>query len=249
MTAVDDFLGELEASLHVRGRSRRRFLLECRDHLAESSTTHGPQEAVRRFGRATDLARGFELEVAVRRALRATIVSVAGVLGVGAAALVMLNAADTHASAPVGWAVVFFGFALVTLFAVGAGVPGRTSAWAVLAGPVVTAVAGVSIARTRWLARKLGPTSRAVRTPLADLAALAGRSVEAQESPWHAHPAAVLAPTVLIAMAAAFGWDLGDHGTVSGSSLAAGIEAAMTVAGFVFLGRILGLHAALGRHR
>lgn len=111
MSAVDGFLREVEARLHLRGRSQRRVMAELRDHLAESSAVHGPEEAVRRFGRAADLAAGFDLEVAVRRSLRATAVTVAGVLAMAASALAMLNAADAHASAPVAWAVVFFGCA------------------------------------------------------------------------------------------------------------------------------------------
>ena len=55
--------------------------------------------------------RPFDTEVAARRSLQATALSVGGVFGVGASALAMLNAVDTHASAPVGWAVVFFGSA------------------------------------------------------------------------------------------------------------------------------------------
>ena len=291
MTAVDDFLGELEASLHVGGRSRRRLVAECRDHLADSSADCGPEEAVRRFGSAADLVRSYEIEVSIRRVLRATAAAVAGVLGIGASALVMVNAADAHASAPVGWAVVFFGaaqvsaaslllavlraavmragtgtpgdvlllcrrgglalgFAFVTLFAVGAGVPGHTAAWAVLAGPVVAVIAAGCIARARWLARQLDrDASQLARAPQADVAALAGRWVDTRGSAWHAHPGAVLAPTVVVTMLGAFGWALLDHGTVAGSVEGAGVEAALTIAGFVLLGRILGLYPALGRRR
>ena len=114
MTAVDEFLHELEKALHIRGRSRRRLLVECREHLTESSAAFGTQEAIRRFGSAAELARAFEMEVAARRARRATAVSAVGVVGVGGSALAMVNAADAHASAPLGWAVVFFGAAQVS---------------------------------------------------------------------------------------------------------------------------------------
>lgn len=114
MTAVDDFIHELESALRVRGRAPRRLLIECQSHLAESSAAFGDDEAVRRFGSATDLARAFELEVAARRVRVATAASAAGVLVVGGSALAMINAADAHASAPAGWAVVFFGAAQVS---------------------------------------------------------------------------------------------------------------------------------------
>jgi hypothetical protein len=291
MTTIDGFMYELETALHVRGRPRRRLLAECREHLADSGTAHGAEEAVRRFGAAADLARGFDLEVATRRVLWATVASVGGVLGIAVSALAMLNGVDAHASAPAGWAVVFFGaaqtsaaalflavlraaamrgesgtpadvlllcrrcgtalgFAFLTLFALGAAVPGETAVWAVLAGPVLALIAVASTAHARSLARKLQPhPSSLVRAPLADVAALAGRSVEAPGSAWHAQPAAVLVPAVVLAMVGAFAWDLSDHGTVAGSGLAAGIEAALTIAGFVFLGGRLGLHAALAVSR
>lgn len=291
MSAVDDFLEELETTLHVRGRSRRRLVDECRDHLEEASAAHGPEEAVRRFGTAAELSRTFEVEVATRRALRATAVSVLGVLGVAASAFAMLNAAEAGVSAPVRWALVFFGaaqasavslllavlraaamrgetgspadvallcrrnamalgFALLTLFALGAAVPGQTTTWSVLSGPVIALVATAGLARVRSLARMLDPhPAGVVRTPLSDVTALAGHAPHAPGPEWHAHPAALLVPTVVIAMAAAFAWDLLDHGTVAASGLAAAIEAAMTLAGFVFLGRALGLRTALGRRR
>lgn len=281
MTAVDDFLHELAKALHVRGRSRRRLLVECREHLTESSAAFGTEEAIRRFGSAAELARAFELEVAARRARRATAVSAVGVVGVGGSALAMINAADAHASAPLGWAVVFFGaaqvsavslvlallqaaamrsergspadaallcrrnayalgFALLTIFAVGAAVPGQTAAWRILSGPAVAAIAVASVIRAYSLARKLDPhPPSVVRPPLTDAAALAGFA-------WREHPVALLVPTVLVAMAAAFAWDSLDHGTVAQAGVAAAVEAALTVTAFVFLGRALGLHGVLG---
>lgn len=289
MSAVDGFLREVEARLHVRGRSRRRVMAEFRDHLAESSTVHGPEDAVRRFGGAAELAAGFDLEVAVRRGLRATAVTIAGVLAMAASALVMLNAADAHASAPVAWAVVFFGcaqasavslvlavlraaamrgevgsppdvallcrrngtalaFAFLTLFAAGAGVPGQTAAWKVMGGPVVAMVAAAAVARVRWHARQLdGYSCSLVRAPWADAAALTRRLAGVQGPDRAPRPAVVVAATVVLATGAAFAWDLLDHGTVAGSGVAAGTEAAMVLSGFVVLGRTLGLHAPLGR--
>jgi hypothetical protein len=289
MTSGDDFLHELEASLHVRGRPRRRLLVECRDHLAESGDAYGPEEAVRRFGSAADLARAFDLEVATGRSLRATAASVIGVVGVGISALVMVNAVDPRLSAPVAWAIIFFGcaqvsaislvlavvraavlrgdpgtpadvallsrrngvalaFAFLTLFAVGAALPGRSSAWLVLAGPVLAAGAAVSVMRSWSLAKKLDQHRvGVVRPPLADFAAVVRRLVEVPAPVRRVSPVATLVVAVGLAMCAAFTWDRFDHGTVAASAMAAGIEAALVIAGFAALGRPLGLRAAGSR--
>jgi len=108
MTAVEQHLRELDGALHVRGRARRRLLAECRDHLVDASAVHGDGEAVRRFGAAAELASAFDTEIAVRRAMRATIATIVGVLAVGASTVALLNATDPHASAVVAWAVFFF---------------------------------------------------------------------------------------------------------------------------------------------
>lgn len=111
MSPVEQYLHELDGALHVRGRARRRLLAECSDHLADAGADHGQAEAVVRFGPAAELARSFDTEVAVRRALRATPATVVGVLAVAASTLALLHAAAAHASAPVGWAMIFFGCA------------------------------------------------------------------------------------------------------------------------------------------
>lgn len=108
MNAVDRYLDELGAVLRVRGRRRRRFVQECRDHLVDASAAYGADVAVRRFGTAADVARGFEVEVAVGRARAATVLVTAAVLAVGASTLVMVNAAAPNVSAPIAWRVVFF---------------------------------------------------------------------------------------------------------------------------------------------
>lgn len=108
MNAVERYLSDLEAALRTGGRRRRRFLAECRDHLADASRAYGPDEAVRRFGPVADAARGFEMEVAVRRARGATVLTAAGVGAVALSTLAMVNAADRGVTAPVAWAVVFF---------------------------------------------------------------------------------------------------------------------------------------------
>lgn len=289
MSAVDGFLSELGAALHVRGKARRRLLSECRDHLDESAAVLGPEEAVRRFGSAADLARAFELEIATRRALVATLLSGAGVLAVAASTLAVIHAADSGASAVIGWAVVFFGaaqvsavalalalvraavmrgetgtpadvallcrrnatalgFAFLTMFAAGAAVPGQGAAWQILAGPAVALAAVVSLVRARWLVRRLDPRpAPVVRPPLVDLAALVSPFVDVREAAARLRSGVVLAGTVVLAMTAASAWDLLDQGTVATSAVAAATEAGLALAGFVLLGRLLGLHAAPAR--
>lgn len=218
MTGVAAYLRELESALRVRGRLRRRFLAECREHLADTSAALGEEEAVRRFGAAVDLARAVYAEAAVRRGLLATVMSAVGVLAVAGSTLVTVRAADPTASAVLVWAVVFFasaqtsavaaflalvqaaamrysaatpadvvllcrrnlaalGFALMTLFAAGAAVPGQAPAWKLLVGPAVAAVAVVGVLRARLLAGAVDPdASWETRSPLGDVLTLVRRS-------------------------------------------------------------------------
>ncbi len=113
MTTVARYLQELSAAVRTRGRTRRRLLEECREHLTDAAVTIGEAEAVRRFGDAAELAASFDTEIASRRAVRATAATVVGVLSVGASAVSVLNATDPRASAVTTWAVVFFGSAQV----------------------------------------------------------------------------------------------------------------------------------------
>lgn len=113
MNAVDDYLQQLQRLLHVRGPMRRRLLTECRHHLQEASAQYGPEEAVRRFGAAREIAASVNIEVASRRAQPATIATVLGVLAVGGSTLALLHASDIGATAPVGWAIAFFAAAQV----------------------------------------------------------------------------------------------------------------------------------------
>jgi hypothetical protein len=108
VTAVDAYLEQLAAALHVRGAARRRFLRECRDHLVAASEERGPERAVRDFGAPAAVAAAFDAEVAGARGLRATRATVAGVLAVAASTLVLIQHADAEAAAPVAWAVAFF---------------------------------------------------------------------------------------------------------------------------------------------
>ena len=72
MSPVERYLVELGAALQVRGRVRRRFLRECRDHLADAADERGEEAAVRAFGPAPEIAAALDAEVAARRGVRAT---------------------------------------------------------------------------------------------------------------------------------------------------------------------------------
>lgn len=284
MSPVEQYLRELGGALHVRGRARRRLLAECRDHLADSGAAHGEAEAVARFGSAAELARSFDTEVAVRRALRATPATVVGVLAVAASTLALLHVAAAHASAPVGWAVIFFGcaqtsavslllatlraagmrnrpadaadvallcrrngcalgFALLTLFAAGAALPGHGSALQLLLGPAVAVSAALLVLRARSLARQLDAYGqRTVRAPWADLRAMAHLPTAGGRVLDPSSPAVMLTAGSAVAAAAAFVWGhADDHGNLASALVAAGVETALTVTGFVLLGPALGL--------
>jgi hypothetical protein len=288
MTAIERYFQELGRALHTRGRARRRLLAECRDHLADAAAINGEQEAVRRFGPAGELARSFDTEIAVRRATRATIATIVGVLAVGASTVALLNAATPHVSTVPAWAVVFFAsaqtagvcallavlraaamrhgdatpgdvvllcrrngaalaFSMTTLFAAGAAVPGHSSAWALLTGPVVALLAAISVAWARSLAHKLGARPRQVQAPLADLLTVAHQSDRVPRTAGHSPLMGLLAPTVAIGTVAAFLWDHLDHGSIGSSLAAASTEATLTVAGYMLLGPSLGLVPARRR--
>ena len=123
VNAVDAYMAELGAELHARGAARRRFLRECRDHLADAAAERGDEHAVRAFGSPLEIATAFDAEVAARRGVRSTFVTVVGVLAMGGSTLALIHAASVNARAPTSWAIVFFtaaqlagvslGFALV----------------------------------------------------------------------------------------------------------------------------------------
>ena len=112
-------MSELGGALYVRGAARRRFLRECRDHLADAAAERGEDEAVRAFGPATEVAAAFDAEVAARRGVRSTFVTVTGVLATGGSTLALIHAASASATAPVVWAVAFFVAAQVAAVAAG----------------------------------------------------------------------------------------------------------------------------------
>jgi hypothetical protein len=104
---TDEYLAELDAALHVRGRVRR-FLRECRDHLADAAAVGGEPSAVRAFGPPADIAAAFDREVAARRGVRSTVAAVLGVLVTGGSTLALIHAAAPDATAPTGWTITFF---------------------------------------------------------------------------------------------------------------------------------------------
>lgn len=287
MSPVEQYLRDLGGALHVRGRARRRLLAECRDHLVDSGAAHGEAQAVARFGSATELARSFDTEIAVRRALHATPATALGVLAVAWSTLALLHAADRHASTVLLWAVIFFGcaqtsavsmllatlraagmrnrpaapadvallcrrngsalaFAVLTLFAAGAARPGHGSALQLLLGPAVAVLAALLVLRGRSLARQLDAYGqRTVRTPWADLRAMAHLPTTRGRAPDRSGPAVMLTVGTVVAAAAAFVWGhADDHGNLASGLAAAGIETALTVIGFVLLGPALGLWSA-----
>jgi HAAS len=119
VTAIDSYLAELEAALHVRGAARRRFLRECRDHLADAAAERGDEAAVEAFGRAPEVAAAFDAEAAARRGLRSTAITVAGVVATGGSTLALINAASRHTTAPVVWTIAFFVAAQLAAVAAG----------------------------------------------------------------------------------------------------------------------------------
>ena len=108
MWAIDRYLSEVASTLQVRGRVRRRFLQECRDHLVDATSERGEEEAIRAFGPAEQIASGFDAEVAAQRGMWSTFVSSGAVLAAGGSTLALIHAASSDANAPTVWAITFF---------------------------------------------------------------------------------------------------------------------------------------------
>jgi hypothetical protein len=75
MSAIDRFLDELARELPPW--RRRRMLAEAEDHLREAAREVGEDEAVARFGSASDVARGFRGTAAVKLAAAAVFAALA----------------------------------------------------------------------------------------------------------------------------------------------------------------------------
>jgi hypothetical protein len=119
VTAIDGYMRELDAALHVRGAARRRFLAECREHLVDAAAARGKGEAVRTFGPPVEVASAFDAEVAARRGARSAFATVAGVLATGGSTLALIHASPATAAAPTAWTIAFFVAAQVAVVAAG----------------------------------------------------------------------------------------------------------------------------------
>jgi hypothetical protein len=115
---IGDYLAELERSLRSRGRSRRRFLTECRHHLEDLAAARGEINAVEVFGQPATVAAAFDLEVAAQKVTRATWAVAIGVCATSSSTLALIHAATPGVTAPLLWAVVFFACAQVAIVAV-----------------------------------------------------------------------------------------------------------------------------------
>ena len=105
---IDAYLSELALALRVRGRARRRFLLECRDHPADAAAERDQPAAIRAFGPPSEVAAAFDREVAARRGVRSTALAVIGVAATGGSTLALIHSAAAGATAPPAWTVTFF---------------------------------------------------------------------------------------------------------------------------------------------
>jgi hypothetical protein len=119
VTAGERYLSDLAAALRVRGTARRRFLRECRDHLADATAEHGEDAAVRSFGPAAEIAAAFDAVVAARRGVRSTFAATAAVLATLGSTLALIHASTPGLTAPVPWAIAFFVAAQIALVAAG----------------------------------------------------------------------------------------------------------------------------------
>ena len=119
MTPVERCLDELGAALVVRGAARRRFLRECRDHLADAAAERGEEAAVEAFGSPAEIAAAFDATAAARRGVRSTFATTAGVLALMGSTLALINASAPGLTAPVPWEIVFFVAAQVVLVVAG----------------------------------------------------------------------------------------------------------------------------------
>jgi len=112
-------MADLRVALQVRGSARRRFLRECCDHLNHAADERGPAAAVSAFGPAAEIAAAFDAEVAARRGVRATCITVAGVVATGGSTLALIQASSADATAPALWVIAFFISAQVAAVAAG----------------------------------------------------------------------------------------------------------------------------------
>jgi HAAS domain-containing protein len=264
---IEAYLDELRTALHVRGRARRRFLRECRDHLADAAAERGEADAVRAFGPPAEIAAAFDTEVATRRGLRSTLATAAGVAAVGCSTLALIHAASTGATAPVIWAIAFFVAAQVSGTAAAlallealrlrrrAATPAdvlllaRRNACALVAAALTLLAAGGAVpGQASALVLLAGPAvACAAFASVLRTRALARRLDGAREPvvrpPFPAIPrATLLAGVTGLAACAAFARDRADeHASPAGALAVAALEATAVLACYLTLGRPLGL--------
>jgi hypothetical protein len=114
---IEGYVTLLSASLRVRGRARKRFLAECRDHLRDLVDDVGAEAAVIAFGKPEVVAALFDAEVATSRSVRSVWSAAVGVIAVGCSTLALISSADTTAQPTLPWSIAFFAFAQVSAVA------------------------------------------------------------------------------------------------------------------------------------
>jgi len=114
---IERYMADLEAALCVRGRTRKRFLSECHDHLIDLANDVGPDDAAVAFGAPGTVAASFDAEVATSRCARAAWLAAVGIASVAGSTLVLIHSADATAQAAVPWAIAFFVCAQVSAVA------------------------------------------------------------------------------------------------------------------------------------
>ena len=169
---IDEAIRRLELALAragVRGRTRRRLLVEARDHLLEAAVTNGVEEAVRRFGEPDEVAGRLAAELATERTRNA---AYGGFAALSAAAAVYLVATGLIGRAG-GWPDIASGESTAL---------GVAAALSLVFSPQIAFVAGclallraVRVRRERALpAEELGLLRRRTAVALAAGAATTG---------------------------------------------------------------------------
>jgi hypothetical protein len=263
---IDAYMDGLAGAVCVRGAARRRFLRECRDHLEDAAAERGEAEAVRAFGPAKELAAAFDLEVAAKRGMRATLAAAAGVLATGGSTLALIHSAQADATAVTVWALVFFIAAQVSGVAVALGLLqafalrreampadqlallARRNGFALGAAGLTMFAAGASLpGNGNAILLAVGPALVCVALVTVLRARglarrLEGGRMRALHPPLPMVPTPqLLALTTGCAAVAAFMRDTAEHTTASQALVTAGIEATAVVACFFALGPALGL--------
>jgi hypothetical protein len=263
---IERYMEELAGALRVRGAVRRRFLRECRDHLEDAAAERGASEAVDAFGPAGEIAAAFDLEVASRRGVRATLATTVGVLATGGSTLALIHASQPGATAPAGWAVVFFVaaqvagvaalLALLQAFTLRhetmppdqLALLARRNAFALAAAGLTMFAAGAALPGTGDAVLLLAGPALVCAALVSVVRArglarrLAGGRTRAVRPPitFVAMPR-LLALATVCAATAAFLRDTAEHASPSQALVTAGIEATAVLACYLVLGPALGL--------